>query len=513
MRGGRSNWRLAASTAVATLACAGLASAQDCPSNCVQEHGPGGCDVPACSEAVCAIESACCAVEWDAFCVALAYENCGFYEYSCPTGPYPVNNCPTGAIVVGDGDVIAFNSTTATTVGPDEPECNSSKGDVPIWRDLWYRYDAPKNLPLGTLLTASNCNQTNFDSKIAAYDIGDGNFVPCELPQLFIACNEDGAGCADFTSELQIVVTAGTSYLIRMGGYLDAAGAGTISFELGSPTPPLPPTIFYTGAQQPVVQVSTGNLIYGGLSSGYITGSLAQRWAAMPFTVPVPEAGAAGGGTNWEVQTIAGNGFCPGGTCAPLLNYIIWSRTGQAKPVDGNQVVTGSVPTPSPDNDPNGEFAGNDRFRIVTNFELAPGDYYMTLYADAGAPNVVANWAWFANAQQGIPLEDAQGPFLWRSELFPAPGFLRSVITAWAQQPKLPANTIYTCAFGVYGVVPSTGIPGDLNEDGLVNGTDLTILLGSWGDCPSSGACIADLNDDGVVNGTDLTILLGNWTG
>jgi uncharacterized membrane protein len=48
--------------------------------------------------------------------------------------------------------------------------------------------------------------------------------------------------------------------------------------------------------------------------------------------------------------------------------------------------------------------------------------------------------------------------------------------------------------------------PGDLNDDGDVNGLDLGILLGAWGQ-----RGIADINQDGVVNGVDLGILLGNW--
>ncbi|MFM1890559.1 MAG: Dockerin type domain, partial [Planctomycetota bacterium] len=61
------------------------------------------------------------------------------------------------------------------------------------------------------------------------------------------------------------------------------------------------------------------------------------------------------------------------------------------------------------------------------------------------------------------------------------------------------------------GTLGVEAIVGDLNDDGVVNGADLTILLGSWGACPPKGSCIADLNGDGVVNGADLTIQLGNW--
>ena len=53
------------------------------------------------------------------------------------------------------------------------------------------------------------------------------------------------------------------------------------------------------------------------------------------------------------------------------------------------------------------------------------------------------------------------------------------------------------------------GIPGDIDGNGSVDGTDLTILLGSWGSCTG---CPADLNGDEIVNGLDLAIMLGNWT-
>ncbi|HMN97731.1 MAG TPA: hypothetical protein PKC43_14760 [Phycisphaerales bacterium] len=76
--------------------------------------------------------------------------------------------------------------------------------------------------------------------------------------------------------------------------------------------------------------------------------------------------------------------------------------------------------------------------------------------------------------------------------------------------------TMGTCVFvrvggwngaeGFGTLTVTCGCPGDLNNDGTVNGADLGILLGQWGG-PGSG----DLNGDGVVNGADLGILLGNW--
>ncbi len=43
----------------------------------------------------------------------------------------------------------------------------------------------------------------------------------------------------------------------------------------------------------------------------------------------------------------------------------------------------------------------------------------------------------------------------------------------------------------------------DLNGDGVIDGTDQAILLGSWGPCKQ---CPSDLNGDGVVDGADLAL-------
>jgi hypothetical protein len=50
---------------------------------------------------------------------------------------------------------------------------------------------------------------------------------------------------------------------------------------------------------------------------------------------------------------------------------------------------------------------------------------------------------------------------------------------------------------------------GDLDRDGSVGGSDLGLLLGTWG--PGGFDCVGDLDDDGSVGGADLGFLLGNW--
>ena len=61
----------------------------------------------------------------------------------------------------------------------------------------------------------------------------------------------------------------------------------------------------------------------------------------------------------------------------------------------------------------------------------------------------------------------------------------------------------------------SVKIPGDANNDGKVDGSDVTILAGNWqygvdGNGTATWA-MGDFNGDGKVDGSDVTILAGNW--
>jgi len=57
------------------------------------------------------------------------------------------------------------------------------------------------------------------------------------------------------------------------------------------------------------------------------------------------------------------------------------------------------------------------------------------------------------------------------------------------------------------GIPDECDCPGDLNQDGWVDGADLAEMLGVWGsDDPN-----ADLDGDGTVSGSDLSIILGYW--
>lgn len=57
----------------------------------------------------------------------------------------------------------------------------------------------------------------------------------------------------------------------------------------------------------------------------------------------------------------------------------------------------------------------------------------------------------------------------------------------------------------------TSGTTSDLDNNGVVDGFDLLMMLAQWGPCFDNEPCPADLNCDRIVNGFDLLILLSDW--
>lgn len=63
----------------------------------------------------------------------------------------------------------------------------------------------------------------------------------------------------------------------------------------------------------------------------------------------------------------------------------------------------------------------------------------------------------------------------------------------------------------ILSVITPAPIPGDANGDGVVDGSDVTILADNWQATTSAGASVGDFNGDGIVDGSDVTIIADNW--
>jgi len=56
-----------------------------------------------------------------------------------------------------------------------------------------------------------------------------------------------------------------------------------------------------------------------------------------------------------------------------------------------------------------------------------------------------------------------------------------------------------------------SGLPGDANDDGVVNSGDLDIVRANWGQTGTPGGLPGDLNSDGRVSSGDLDLVRANW--
>ncbi len=128
-----------------------------------------------------------------------------------------------------------FTNAGATTDGPVhlvDPSGCFGFGDNTVQADIWYSFTAPSS----TTVEWSTCDQINFDSRLAVYKAGVG-CTP--MGDDLYVCNDDGAGCSNYTSRVVFDVVQGETYLLRLGGWNGDSGSGT--FDLFETTPPVPP--------------------------------------------------------------------------------------------------------------------------------------------------------------------------------------------------------------------------------------------------------------------------------
>lgn len=148
----------------------------------------------------------------------------------------PPNDSCANAIAVNVGTT-SFTTIGASTDGPAHPNNCTSSGSTPdsTFADVWYTFTPGFT---GTVKW-SLCGTADFDTKIVVYS--PGSACPPTDEDLY-ACNEDGPSLCDVTSEAVFDVTAGETYLLRIGGYGDGSpgesGSGTFSLTEFTSTVP-----------------------------------------------------------------------------------------------------------------------------------------------------------------------------------------------------------------------------------------------------------------------------------
>ncbi|MFO0872525.1 MAG: hypothetical protein U0575_00950 [Phycisphaerales bacterium] len=467
--------------------------------SCAAIHATGGCNDVSCCGQVCEFNSDCCAIAWDEFCVDVAVRICGVFVYDCPSvAGAPANDCAAAAIPIACGATIAFDNTNATTDGPPENECAYGK-------DIWYilQFDQPGGGEIQIDLATPT-----FDATVGVYALGPTpTFDPQHLPELFIGCIDlEPAG---FETMVAPNAVFGDYYLIQIGGFAPTgqpvqSGSGEFSVICRR-------VVYDTGNVSKVKSSPTNSgfytVTYVGFPSGTLNAANPQQWLAQPFTV-----GALGCNEQWTITAIHGYGDFGFGNVPEELCFKIWKRfafttaPNPSNAPDYELVAEGCGPYPEPLEIPGGDYY--EDFQINTDFQLGPGDYWLTIYAHNPSGAIPALWTWYTNAQGGIGYSpDGNGPGLWRSMLWPVPGMIvyRIPLTALTQLDGLDPTKLYATGFRLAGTKSPDNCPADLNGDNVVDGGDLGILLSAWAVVDTCANF--DGSPDGV-DGGDLGLLL-----
>ncbi len=91
-------------------------------------------------------------------------------------------------------------------------------------------------------------------------------------------------------------------------------------------------------------------------------------------------------------------------------------------------------------------------------------------------------------------------------------------LVSWTSHSALPLAGEYGLRFELDGgaslyafeLLPIV-LPGDANEDGVVDGSDATILAANWLASDADWS-MGDFNEDGIVNDIDATLMAANWS-
>jgi len=137
-------------------------------------------------------------------------------------------------------------------------------------------------------------------------------------------------------------------------------------------------------------------------------------------------------------------------------------------------------------------------------FGEAAGDAFGQSIAAAGDVNDDGN----DDLIVGAPFNDAGGSSAGRAYMF----FLSD-----SPSPLAPMMVSGGSIDNPGDAEPSTDDDqnNDANNDGAINGDDITAILSAWGPCANDGAdnCPADLNGDGTVDVNDLLQFISAWHG
>ncbi|WP_411894392.1 M36 family metallopeptidase [Winogradskyella sp. A2] len=129
----------------------------------------------------------------------------------------PANDLCGDAIAIECGSTVS--GTTVDATFDEAPFCGASNTAPGVWYSF---------IGIDGTATLSTCDTASYDTKISVFE-GTCDGLSC------VDGNDDGAGCAGFTSELTIDTVAGVEYLVLVHGFNTATGTFDLSLTCENP--------------------------------------------------------------------------------------------------------------------------------------------------------------------------------------------------------------------------------------------------------------------------------------
>jgi hypothetical protein len=207
-------------TATAFVSSSAMAQCGDpAAGDCCVANGTPACSDAECCNLICGQDPFCCDTSWDSICANAAVAQCGV----CGGGGGGGGGCDSCATAtpIFLGDNVFANSATGCTFA------TTGCGNGNSFNTNFYTFTPAET----GFYRISTCNAADFDTVLSVS-------TNCD-PFSVLACNDDGAGCAGFTSTIaNVELIGGVAYTVGIGGFGAGtfSGSGTVSItQLGAP--------------------------------------------------------------------------------------------------------------------------------------------------------------------------------------------------------------------------------------------------------------------------------------
>ena len=376
------------------------------------------------------------------------------------------DNCADATVAVEGAN--PFDNMFAGTEVAD-PSCGF--GGTPFTKDVWFSF------------TATQDGDYNFETCTgpAPFDTGIEIWNDCPANGgSIVGCNDDGAGCQfALASSVNYGMTSGQIVLVRVAGWGGDTGATDL-------------TITYVGDAPSCGDPGTGDCcVANGTPFCEDATCCALICAGDAFCCDVEWDQFC---ANAAVAQCAGCGVEPPANdeCSGALNLPVGTTAFNTQGASGVTAACTKFENPNIYNDIWFSHTATGNGEMVISLCGASYDSKIAVFDACGGNLIACN-------------DDAVAPAACAGTLQSEIRFTPTCGTSY----RISVGAFGPAGFGAGDIVVTqegSCAQGDLNGDGVVNASDMAIMLNAW------GSAAADLNGDGTTDSQDLAILLNGWT-